>query len=189
MPECTSDLDCAGGKVCIDNRCKSPGCTIDSCDPGEWCDTEAEDGMGACRPGCDQHSDCQDGQTCNYDTHACVEDCCGGCGQDQYCDPADCSCKNICTTDEDCPGDEVCDVPSGRCVPGGQEGTPCETDADCAPGYLCDNCADCDYMFGPPATFTCCEQCSMTDRECTNPDRTCYIRILDTWTSMCVPAS
>jgi len=162
MVECASDVDCDGGKICIDNHCKSPGCTPDQCPQGQWCDPEQADGMGACVPGCDSHDDCDQGELCNYETHQCVTDCCGGCQADEYCDTDSCTCQTKCLSDADCDQGFKCNQATGECEPeGGGEGTPCTSDVDCAEGLICDMCSFC-WPIGRTATHTCLLICSVT---------------------------
>jgi hypothetical protein len=175
MPECVSDVDCEGGKICIENKCVSPGCTPDQCELGEWCDPDAADGLGACVPGCDSHDDCP-GQLCNYDTHQCIDDCCGGCQADQYCDTDTCTCQTKCVSDADCGTGFKCNQQTGECEPeGGGEGTPCTDDSQCAEGLLCDKCSIC-WPLGRTATNTCLWICSVTV-PCPRPpeEQTCEI--------------
>lgn len=152
VQECINDIDCPlPGQVCVNNHCISPDCTVDSCDPGQWCDVND----GQCKPGCDENSDCVSPQTCNYTTHQCGQtDCCGGiCDpQTHYCDSLTCQCVESCQTDADCPTNFTCNA--GRCwctdlaCPAGtscnqqtgecvQDTVQCTTDADCPAGWTC----------------------------------------------------
>jgi hypothetical protein len=188
MPECLSDLDCGGGKVCVDQKCVSPGCTPEQCAQGQWCDPDAADGMGACMPGCDSHEDCESGKLCNYDTHECMDDCCGGCAPEEYCDTAECICKPKCENDADCPEGFVCNQPTGECLhEGGQEGDTCSVDDDCGEGLLCDNCNTCDWL-AIPATMSCLYQCSL-GIDCPRSDLACKGPRRADWKFLCLPAN
>lgn len=175
-PECVNDADCGGGQQCRDNECVSPGCTIETCPQGQWCNPDAgAAGVGECQDGCDQNSDCAAGKQCNYDSHICVDDCCGGCGADQYCDTS-CACQTRCTGNQDCQQDWECDLDSGQCHPAGagQEGDACTVDLDCdnSQGLLCDTC---DICQNPPQTLTCLYDCAGT-YQCPRSDLTCQAR-------------
>jgi hypothetical protein len=176
-PECVNDADCGGGQECRDNQCVSPGCTIETCPQGQWCNpTAGPAGVGECQDGCDQNSDCDAGKQCDYDTHVCVEDCCGGCTGTQYCDTVECVCKEKCQGNQDCPPDWECDLQTGQCLPAGagHEGDPCTVDAECDlnQGLLCD---DCDICSSPPETNTCLFDCSGT-YSCPRIDLACQPR-------------
>ena len=155
--ECVNDLDCPlPGQVCIDNHCVEPGCTVASCQQGQWCDVTD----GQCKPGCDENSDCVSPDTCNFSTHQCGQtDCCGGACDllTQYCEGFTCQCVDLCQTDEDCPAGFVCKA-DGRCwctttsCPSGStcnvqtgscEVDPilCAEDNDCPDGWTCDQVA------------------------------------------------
>ncbi len=177
MPECVNDADCAGNQECRDNECVSPGCTIETCPQGQWCNpTAGPAGVGECQEGCDQNSDCAAGKQCNYESHVCIDDCCGGCLADQYCDTNDCVCKTRCQTDQDCQQDWECDQASGQCHPAGagQEGAPCTVDLECdnSQGLLCD---DCDICSNPPESQTCLYDCAGT-YQCPRTDLSCLPR-------------
>jgi len=152
VQECINDIDCPlPGQVCVDNHCISPDCTVESCDPGQWCDVND----GQCKPGCDENSDCTPPDTCDYSSHQCGQtDCCGGVCDPatQYCDSLTCQCVDMCQTDADCPTGFTCN--SGKCwctdagCPAGtscnqqtgecvQDTVQCTTDADCPAGWTC----------------------------------------------------
>jgi len=151
VQECINDIDCPlPGQVCLDNHCVTPGCTPETCNPGEWCDT----GDGVCKPGCDSNDDCVPPETCNYVSHTCGQtDCCGGCSGDQYCDTLSCLCVDKCSltnpcptgfecradgkcwcTDAGCPAGTHCDPGTGDCV---QDTVECNTNDDCPAGWTC----------------------------------------------------
>ncbi len=176
-PECVNDADCGGGQECRDNQCVSPGCTIETCPQGQWCNpTAGAAGVGECQDGCDQNSDCAAGKQCNYESHVCVDDCCGGCQVGEYCDTSSCTCKTKCQSDQDCQQDWECDLTSGQCHPAGagQEGAPCTVDLECdnSQGLLCD---DCDSCTNPPETQTCLYDCAGT-YQCPRTDLKCWPR-------------
>ena len=144
VPECVNDAECAGNQQCRDNHCVDPGCSLETCPQGQWCNpTAGPAGAGECQDGCDQNSDCPQGKQCNYESHVCVEDCCGGCGADEYCDSTSCTCKPACSSDDDCQPGQSCNQQTGQCEThgAGQEGDDCLSDADCddSQGLLCDD--------------------------------------------------
>lgn len=151
--ECFNDIDCPlPGQACVDNQCIEPGCAVDLCPQGQWCDVSD----GQCKPGCDEDSDCVSPDTCNLLTHQCGQtDCCGGLCDPlhQYCDSLTCQCVGQCQNDGDCPtgfecnadarcwctasacpAGTTCNLQNGSCDP---DAIQCQTDADCAAGWIC----------------------------------------------------
>jgi hypothetical protein len=189
VPECVNNNDCPNNLECRDNKCVTPGCTIETCQQGYWCNpTAGPEGKGECQQGCDQNSDCTPGEQCNYATHTCEADCCGGCEATQYCQAGTCVCEDKCLTDNDCPADWSCDPPSGICSPAlGVEGDPCMVDTDCddTQGLLCDFCSICS---NPPESLTCLFDCSGT-YTCPRVDINCQARGFGTsgLRMLCIP--
>ncbi|HOX46418.1 MAG TPA: pre-peptidase C-terminal domain-containing protein [Myxococcota bacterium] len=155
--DCAIDADCpAAGQVCQDGFCVQPGCSLESCPAGQWCEL----GAGLCKPGCDSNSDCPAPATCNYGTHQCQQtDCCGGLctAGSQVCDPLTCQCENVCTGDDDCPPTTVCRLADGQCV---CDATSCPAGSHCdaATGACAQDPVGCD----PATEFTAPIQCGGT---------------------------
>ncbi len=126
-------------------------CEIDGdCVDGKICVGAADGAAGQCRPsGCYGPGGCDDYYTCvGYEVCSCEDDCLSMRGS---CVPQDAGC---CGPDLPCPAGTVCAVEgaggSGTCAPTPPKDYICWSDADCAPGLVCDGAqlcpcdADCD---------------------------------------------
>ncbi len=82
-----------------------------------------------------------------------------------------CVVHEVCFTDADCPGAQVCDVASGGC------GYQCHTDADCGLGFTCDDhlcvfhCAG-DELSCPEGAVSVCGVFCIDTYEASRPDAT-----------------
>ncbi len=131
--ECTAAADCFDGDICTEDRCRLERCSwlrIPGCCTGD--------------------GDCGAGASCNRDSNRCL----GGAPLGVPCREAgDCE-SGVCLTETGngfpggycgSPCQAANDCPSGLCLPLGDVSTclsPCSTDADCRPEYLC-------LVFGP----------------------------------------
>jgi len=176
VQECVSNIDCPEGWVCLGIRCEPNGCTPQTCDPGQWCDT----GDGTCKPGCDSNDDCTSPQTCNYATHACGQtDCCGNaCVAPEYCDTLSCACAETCVRGDctfdsctlhpsttcdaasnkcvACPANFTCDAATGRCVCAAGS-CPANSSCNTTTGMCEPNLGTCNPTCVPP------EECNYAD--------------------------
>ncbi|MCK6573194.1 hypothetical protein L6V77_19100 [Myxococcota bacterium] len=138
--DCLSDLDCGAGQFChpVDFRC-TRGCRLGDpagCPFDETCVPETR----ACGVvDCEAHDDCQDpAQYCDFIGALATRTCREGCRDDASCGgggrcAADHTCVFLCDPENDrCPGGQVCDAISGRCVP------LCESNDDCPADQICD---------------------------------------------------
>ncbi len=142
-PECRSDLDCPAGEVC---ELGGAGCATPLCVPGCHDDGQCVAGEvcrrvacvtcpcpGLCEPGppdpeCRSDADCPSGEVCDLggascDTPVCVP----GCHEDDQCGTHEVCTRVECIT---------CPCP-GLCT-GAPPEPECRTDADCAPGTVCE---------------------------------------------------
>ena len=119
--QCTTDNECTGGNLCVDNFCVP--CAHDSdCRSGFICR------QTACVRQCQANADCGSGEVCSAGT-------CGPCVTSSDChDPAQvCLSGGVCGA---CRG--ASDCPAGKaCLPGGCGA--CTKDPDCGAGNLCEN--------------------------------------------------
>lgn len=167
---CAYPLACRPGLTCIQQVCEvavPPGgaCTSsDECE-GRFCDTVSQtcgtpDG-GACTVGnahrclsswCDpQSATCAPRPPPSDEGEPCVSsvDCIDGLACD-----VDNTCYRTCTDDDDCPGQQ-CEYQDGlRCVPRAEEGSGCDSDADCDTRFCDDELRVC---VPPPTVGTPCE--------------------------------
>lgn len=170
--ECNSDIPCPDGKICQNGKCVCPDgqfkdeagrcvpCLPGECPPCHVCTPEG------CKP-----IDCGD-KVCDPTLNDCVE-CVGSgdCRPNEKCVNNDCVCKDgyvrnangdcvkdrECNSDTDCPDCFECDefgncnpkvCPAGEICIGDDCVTPCETGADCPPGFGCDGekCVECNTL-------------------------------------------
>lgn len=170
--ECNSDIPCPDGKICENGKCVCPDgqfedeagrcvpCLPGECPPCHVCTPEG------CKP-----IDCGD-KVCDPTLNDCV-DCVGSgdCGQNEKCVNNECVCKDgyvrnangdcvkdrECNSDTDCPDCFECDefgncnpviCPAGEICIDGDCVVPCETGADCPPGFGCDGekCVECNTL-------------------------------------------
>ena len=108
---CQFDLQCGGGRVCIDNACRDRCASDDECGGGHVCE------RGACMasPSCESDSMCGGDAVCFVDR--CYATCdsggdAGACGEGEMCF-------------------------AGLCRPDVRPRPFCSSDDDCAPGHLC----------------------------------------------------
>ncbi len=110
--QCSTDAECTDGLVCQEYQCVEP--------------TEPED--SGTTP-CTSTADCEGGLVCRDGT-------CTGCESDDECDNGACNpdtmrcpAEGVCTNDDECPMDEICD--GGTCIfPIPSDGSgPCGLDA------------------------------------------------------------
>ena len=125
---CEDDGDCSAGFRC--EEVGVMGCDSPACPPGEECPDVfpcEEEPFRMCVPGpCDSDSDCAPGLLCL----AVVYD---DCGSIPPCDPDEGPCELL-------PGD-CTEETLGYCLP--PYLTPCERDADCGPGFTCEQSEIC----------------------------------------------
>lgn len=135
------DRPCGGGKACVGGTCVGSPCG--GCEPGTWCDAEAE----LCRPGCARDADCPQPGRCDLDVHWCE------CATGHH------LCGDVCVPDDDvrtcgarceaCPGTAhgeascaggVCGV---RCEPGYHDcgGACVSNDSPASCGGACQPCS------------------------------------------------
>jgi len=127
---CSNQPDCSPeGFICgNEGRCVS-GCLLGegSCPTGQSCrevpGRGAIDGIpvGECRSRCRNDSDCPCGSACASETcgppSSCNDD--ADCGSDdEVCRDGKCTCAPCTFDDIDCPGNQVCDRPTGICLSG-----------------------------------------------------------------------
>lgn len=180
-PLCSSDADCAGGKVChlASGECYLPevsGCTADSqCESDERCEVAT----GICVPGgCSSDSDCPAGKECNLSTGLCETPIVSGCTEDAdcatglLCDVVTGDCIDTgaeCTMDSDCPVGQVCNALSGLCQDASAGGS-CTSDADCIPTQECNVlagvCVDVDAPCTSDADCGSGETCNVSSGVC-----------------------
>jgi hypothetical protein len=114
--ECSDEVACPFGEVCIGGSCQSGSCSTSSdCPIEHFCKNRT------CTAGCESSRDCVPGNACN-DKGECVAE----------------PCKD---THTDCGFREYCDVQSGECYDAGRQYCkPCDRDnseADCGEGNVC----------------------------------------------------
>jgi hypothetical protein len=165
---CQSSRDCSRGLACVGGSCRVE--TFDLAPTGKECvRVECREALDCCRAietqsnlseECDQfRADCEAGDTiacstvdiscCNPDDWACEDD----------------SCLEICSSDTDCPIQQVCD--GGRCVECVNDGH-CEDDERCIDNECIVNCekdTDC-AVFHECQEGSCVEVGCKTTREC-----------------------
>ena len=167
--ECCSDLDCSGGRSCLDSyRCATTcgegavdcGGSCRSIDAGRCCSGVWKDGATCC-----VNDDCGDGMSCDPDLKVCVGGSCAS-GQKQ------CGVGCFNPASEVCCGEEV------------NEGVCCG-DSDCAGGFLCTHmftCSDTECRTGQTycaadntchsGKGVCCEESFQTGGNCCS-DKDC----------------
>lgn len=117
---CSTSDDCSAGEICnTGSRACQPRCTVDTqadiCPAGTRCIEEKCSQCGSdadCGPGlsCDAAGNCSAGSRCYTDRDCSVPLVC--LVQTGACLPKSPSCRS----DDNCAGNQRCDVPSGRCV-------------------------------------------------------------------------
>lgn len=139
---CISSDECGANEVCFDNECVAGCASQDDCDTGV-CDAETGE-IGACRE-CLVDDDCP----VLFGTAVCVQDlqvCRTACTDNGFCLGAVCDTTTDlcveCLSDDDCNGDNECDLVQQACVPRDLPAAPycgpCDGDDDCTDG-LCVN--------------------------------------------------
>lgn len=139
--QCSSDGGCPFPEVCLHGGC----CGL-ACDPVIAClqHTDCPDKMhctaeGVCEDGCTLDEHCEYGEICyQFDCRvACVDY--AQCSDSEQC--VDGVCESLppalCSTDNDCADDEICD--RGRCAAG------CRGDSDCPSGEVCGSDNKCEF--------------------------------------------
>ncbi|UYV71427.1 dp [Cordylochernes scorpioides] len=139
---CSTDLDCLGGLVCENRRCRPPCRSDQDCAKRELCQ------QGHCVQGCKGDQECLMGEICI--SNKCIV----GCRKDIDCSTSEACflnmCSNPCESASACGTNALCKVVSHRqecsCLPG-FTGNPniacqrilpvCHTAADCAPHHFC----------------------------------------------------
>jgi hypothetical protein len=135
-PECSEDIPCDFGSVCVDGTCEAQSCaTSEQCGIEQYCDNST------CVDGCEADSDCRFGDTCDQTAHTCGTAGCTDtrldCGFGEFCSPAG-ECYDAggyfcapCEENGDCGGN------GNMCLNGGYCGVTCEGDSDCPGGFDC----------------------------------------------------
>ncbi len=133
--ECSEDVSCEFGSVCVEGVCEAQGCATSSqCGIEQFCLDNA------CVDGCEADTDCRFGDGCDAQLHECVETACADtrldCGFGEFCSPSG-ECYDAggyycaeCQVDGDCGG-------GGNYCVGGYCGVTCEGDSDCPGGFDC----------------------------------------------------
>ena len=109
--ECSEELACGFGEVCISGSCIRNSCANSSqCEMEQYCD------RGTCTEGCAADQDCYPSDYCDLTTSTCQA--------------APCTDSHV-----DCAFQEYCSSISGECVPAsGYYCRECESDSDCGGG-------------------------------------------------------
>ncbi|MCB9764407.1 MAG: hypothetical protein H6739_31830 [Alphaproteobacteria bacterium] len=140
-PECTEELACPFGEVCLEGTCVEIPCnTSAQCGMEEHCVDRK------CEAGCSEDADCYPGDLCDLGENTCVSRGCRDtrldCGFKEFCNEANGECYEAggyyckpCTSDESCGGNGNLCLRFG----GGYEycGVTCSTDDDCPAGLGC----------------------------------------------------
>ena len=140
-PECSEEVACDFGEVCIEGTCVSTPCnTSAQCGMEEYCENRQ------CQSGCSEDGDCYPGDICDLETNSCVERGCRDtrldCGFQEFCNSANGDCYEAggyyckeCGNDDDCGGN------GNLCLYFGGSfrycGVTCNTDDDCPAGFGC----------------------------------------------------
>lgn len=161
---CSSDSDCATGRVCNSNgKCEDAPCTSDSdCPDNQECNTST----GNCRvPPCSSDSDCtRDGYVCDQASGTCQPKCsiCSSCTQNSDCgsdstyvcagaDSGNGICLKSCSQGS-CPGDSACTevttrrgtfdicLNPGACPDQAPRDTICPSEYTCGEGQVVYDC-------------------------------------------------
>lgn len=130
-PACRKDKDCKEGESCVDKLCQN-------CKTDDDCKGKGPNGedLPCVEFRCDEQAAA--GAECECDPGmVCVDGSCEFCTEDSQCESGVCNldsgrCEQVpCTTDDDCPIDEICD--GGQCVykplDADNEGAVCEVKA------------------------------------------------------------
>jgi len=151
--ECSAELACPFGEVCVEGACQAQSCvTSEQCGIEQYCKE------GSCADGCAADTDCMFGDVCDADTRTCTVGECSDtrtdCGFGEFCSPSgDCYeaggnyCKP-CEADGDCGAGNYC--LAGYC------GVACDNDLDCPAGYDCLPLGD---VSGNIITYQCWTSC------------------------------
>lgn len=163
-PECTEELLCAFGEVCVEGFCEEIPCsTSDQCAMEETCVDRQ------CVAGCSADKDCYPGDICDPRTQSCEPRGCRDtrldCGFKEYCNTASGDCYEAgdlycreCSSDENCGGNGNLCLNFG----GGHEycGVTCESNDDCPSGFGCYPIGD---GSGQIFTYQCYTYCWLYD--------------------------
>ncbi|MDP2314545.1 MAG: hypothetical protein Q8P41_16705 [Pseudomonadota bacterium] len=134
--ECSEDVPCPFGSVCVAGECESHSCaTSFQCGLNQHCENSS------CVDGCETHDDCGFGDLCDAETQECVAAECTDtkldCGFGEFCNPGG-ECYQAggyycapCEDDGDCGGN------GNMCLNGGYCGVTCDSDTDCPGGFDC----------------------------------------------------
>lgn len=134
--ECSEEVACGFGSVCIEGVCEAQSCaTSDQCGIEQYCSDST------CVEGCQLDSDCMFGDLCDTDLGTCAPGACTDtkldCGFGEFCSPAG-ECYEaggyFC---EPCGDDGDCGGGGNMCLNGGYCGVTCESDNDCPGGFDC----------------------------------------------------
>jgi hypothetical protein len=177
-----------GGEVACLSDCSNRVCGDDGCGGvcGECLEGLSCSDLGQCQgPGCETDDDCGEGLSCHPGLDSCVE--CivhSDCGGTRRCVLGSCMEPVDCTSDDQCPAQEVCDLKTkrcGQCVSGADCPTgsfcggdamchatnPCSGDASCSDGQVCDKskglCVNCLTEASCPEWEYCYKGACVTD--------------------------
>ncbi len=134
--ECSEEVSCSFGAVCIEGECITKSCSTSSqCPMAHFCDD------GTCAEGCADEYDCYPGDSCTEEGTCEAKDCRDthlDCGFKEFCNEFSGECYDAggyycrtCNDDNDCGGNGNYCTSSGYC------GVTCETNNDCPSGFQC----------------------------------------------------
>lgn len=177
---CTLNSDCTAPNVCVFGRCHAECKTSDDCENGERCVQGDVSGAGVCQLA--QERDCASSASCPG------EQVCGVDGE----------CRDLCKTDDDCLGDQVCTqatcadpeelgddgkLPESEAHLG--EGQPCQYNSDCPGELLCvsqlcgpecvgdKDCGEGRRCVASHCVLTCATTSDCAEGDACGPDGTC----------------
>lgn len=139
--ECSEELPCGFGEVCIEGTCEGKTCAT-SAD----CPMEYTCAGGECATGCASNDDCYPGDACNTEVGSCQPASCRSttldCAFGEFCNTVEGSCYPAsgyyC---KECLGDDDCGGNGNTCLGWGAYGNfcgvTCDTESDCPSGYTC----------------------------------------------------
>ena len=145
-PECSEELACGFGAVCVQGVCTTNSCANSSqCEMEQYCD------RGTCEEGCASDKDCYPGDVCSPETASCEAEGCTDshvdCAFQEYCNSITGECTPAggyfcreCESDSDCGGN------GNVCINFGLQrefcGVTCQTKSDCPSGFECYDVSD-----------------------------------------------